>query len=150
MKPQSIPCTKCNQITKHQPKLDAVKTGHMVCKKCSKMNPIPTATDTPDRWMLIALPDNGYKVFASWAGGYLSGDSWKLNSGIKQVIQDETHYYIVGYSGSIYKCRKESYGTATSYTEGVLHNIISKSAGLASIVKLDDLKDLELFQENLD
>ena len=39
----------------------------------------------PDRWCVIRIPNNRetvYKVFASWSGGYIGGDSWKLNSGI--------------------------------------------------------------------
>lgn len=64
---------------------------------------------TPDRWALLKLPDNNYKVFATWDGGYLNPFNWRINSGIKSVEQDKEYYYFEGYSGSVYKCKKDSY-----------------------------------------
>ena len=38
----------------------------------------------PDNWIIVELPNNtGYKILAGWSGGYLHGNSWRLNSGIK-------------------------------------------------------------------
>jgi hypothetical protein len=70
-------------------------------------------TYTPDRWVLIkfSTPDwNGYKVLAGWNGSYLEGRRWKLNSGITKVEEDNLFYYFHGYSGSVYRCDKFSYG----------------------------------------
>ena len=61
-------------------------------------------SEVPDRWVIFKLPNNYYKVFGTWAGGYLDGDRWKLNSGISKVEQDENFYYFIGFSGSCYKC----------------------------------------------
>jgi hypothetical protein len=88
-------------------------------------------SETPDRWVVVKI-DNKldtpfYKVFATWAGGYLDGDRWKLNSGIKSVESDEDYYYFIGHSGSCYKCHKKGYGTATSYGEGVLQDMIENA-----------------------
>ena len=63
----------------------------------------------PYRWVLLKLPDNNYKVFATWEGGYLNAFDWRINSGIKSVEQDKEYYYFEGYSGSVYKCKKDSY-----------------------------------------
>lgn len=63
----------------------------------------------PDRWVVLKLPA-GYKVLAGWSGGYLDGDSWRLNSGIKDVGVEAEHYLFYGYSGSIYRCHRDSYG----------------------------------------
>jgi hypothetical protein len=92
-------------------------------------------TEAPDKWVVLELPDNNYKVFGTWAGGYLDGDRWQLNSGIKGVEQDEDYYYFIGFSGSCYKCKKKSYGFATSYGEGVLNNLLKAADGKIKLLK---------------
>ena len=88
-------------------------------------------SETPDKWVVVKIDNNldtpFYKVFATWAGGYLDGDRWKLNSGIKSVESDEDYYYFIGHSGSCYKCHKKGYGTASSYGEGVLMDMIKNA-----------------------
>jgi len=62
---------------------------------------------TPDNWVKIKLPDiNEHKIVAGWSGGYLDGDSWKINSGIKKEEEHEDYIDYIGYSGSIYRCYK--------------------------------------------
>lgn len=69
---------------------------------------------SPNKWVVVKIEvDNKfpvYKVVAGFAGGYLYGDSWKLNSGIVKVEEDKDSFYFHGYSGSVYRCFKESYG----------------------------------------
>lgn len=79
---------------------------------------------SPDNWVVIFLngDDPHYRVLVGWSGGYLTGDSWRMNSGITRVekttetfnINDRTHvaeyYNFYGSSGSCYKCNKEAYG----------------------------------------
>jgi len=67
---------------------------------------------TPDNWVIIQVkgPDPHYKVLAGWSGGYLEGTSWRWNSGITKVEETDTHFLFHGYSGSCYKCHKQSYG----------------------------------------
>ena len=40
-------------------------------------------TETPESWVMLKITIDGqepyYKVFGSWAGGYLNGDHWQLN-----------------------------------------------------------------------
>ena len=45
---------------------------------------------TPDGWMIVKITGTNphYRVFGSWRGGYLSGDSWRMNSGIISVKED--------------------------------------------------------------
>jgi len=83
-------------------------------------------TEIPERWVILKLPNNVYKVFGTWAGGYLGSDRWKLNSGIEKIELDEEFYYFIGFSGNCYKCHKKGYGTATSYGLGVLNKIIEQ------------------------
>lgn len=92
-------------------------------------------SETPDKWVILKLPNDYYKVFGTWAGGYLDGDRWKLNSGIEKVEQDDDYYYFIGFSGSCYKCHKNSYGTATSYGQGVLNKILETSAGQIELME---------------
>lgn len=66
----------------------------------------------PDNWVVIFLngDDPHYRILAGWSGGYLSGDSWRLNSGITRVEENDRSYYFYGSSGSCYVCGKQSYG----------------------------------------
>ena len=43
----------------------------------------------PDNWVVIKLKgdDPHYRVLAGCSGGYLDGDSWRMNSGI--VLAEE-------------------------------------------------------------
>jgi len=92
---------------------------------------------TPQRWVVLKLPNKHYKVFATWGGGYLSGDSWRLNSGISKVEQDKDFYYFYGFSGSCYRCHKKGYGTATSYGLNVLNQLTKRK----SVRLMKDRKD---------
>lgn len=85
----------------------------------------------PDRWVIVKLqPTDGsahhYRVFGTWGGGYLHGQSWKLNSGIESAILEDDYFYFAGHSGSVYKCHKGSYGYF-SYGMSVLSNMIEGS-----------------------
>jgi hypothetical protein len=91
-------------------------------------------SETPDRWVILKLPEDNYKVFGTWAGGYLDGDRWKANSGIVSVEEDEENYYFKGYSGSCYKCHKKSYGTMTSFGTTILDSIIDKAEGKIQVM----------------
>ena len=83
----------------------------------------------PDKWVVVKIIGKDtppvHKVFACWYGGYLDGDSWKLNSGITAVKENGDYYFFDGSSGSCYACRKGSYGT-NLYGQGVLNNLIDK------------------------
>ena len=83
----------------------------------------------PDKWVVVkitAADDEVFKVFASWRGGYLGSDSWQMNSGIVGVRQEGNNFLFDGYSGSVYSCGKEAYGT-TMYGFSVLHGMMAKA-----------------------
>lgn len=65
----------------------------------------------PDNWVVIKFKgdDPHYRILAGWSGGYLDGDSWKINSGIIRVEEYEHYLYFYGSSGSCYQCHKEAY-----------------------------------------
>jgi len=85
----------------------------------------------PDKWVVVKITGNDlppvYKVFACWAGGYLDGDSWKLNSGITKVTEKTDYFFFDGASGSVYACRTGMYG-CTGYGYSVLHDLIKRAA----------------------
>jgi hypothetical protein len=80
----------------------------------------------PDKWIVVKMgvTDPIYKVFATWYGGYLDGDSWRFNSGITEVQMDGDYINFFGSSGSCYKCNKKSYGV-TSYGQRILESIMN-------------------------
>jgi len=99
-------------------------------------------SETPERWVILEIKYNDeifYKVFATWAGGYLGSDSYRVNSGIAKIEQDDDYYYFIGFSDSCYKCRKKAYGVITLYGKGVLAEILEKGAG--KIIVLEDRED---------
>lgn len=66
---------------------------------------------TCDNWVVIKFKgkDPHYRVLVGTSGGYLDGDSWRMNSGIVRVEEDKDYFYFYGYSGSSYVCRKTAY-----------------------------------------
>lgn len=83
---------------------------------------------TPDRWVLLKICTGEqcvYKVLAGWSGGYLYGDSWKLNSGCTKIEDDGQCYLFYGYSGSVYRCHKSSYGL-TVMSSGILSSFMDE------------------------
>jgi hypothetical protein len=66
---------------------------------------------TPDNWVIFKLKgdDPHYRVLGGWSGGYLDGDSWRMNSGIIRVDDADGHWLFYGSSGSVYRCNKRSF-----------------------------------------
>lgn len=71
----------------------------------------------PDSWVVVKM-DSGYKILAGWSGGYTTGDSWRINSGITEVEKDGDYYLFHGFSGSVYRCHKDGYSIRLS-TAGI-------------------------------
>ena len=68
-------------------------------------------TYNPDNWVVVKNPTDGHmRVLAGWSGGYMQGDSWRMNSGITKCEEAEDTSKINGSSGSVYSCNKSSYG----------------------------------------
>jgi len=78
---------------------------------------------TPDNWVVIKFTQQMksgntgygrtekvfYNVLGGWSGGYLDGDSWRLNSGIVDVEETTDSFIFIGGSGSRYICDKSQY-----------------------------------------
>lgn len=76
---------------------------------------------TPDRWLVLKITGENphYKIFASWAGSYLQGDSWRLNSGVIKAVEYKEFFLVYGHSGSAYRCYKRAYGITGLSARGV-------------------------------
>jgi len=97
--------------------------------------------EQPNRWVVIKVSQEGvddiYKVFATWMGGYLGGDAWRMNSGIAGVEEDDNHYIFNGYSGSQYKCQKGAYGMS-GYSGGILANLTASAKEVGAEITILD------------
>jgi hypothetical protein len=83
---------------------------------------------SPDRWVVVKITtpkEHLYKVFACWHGGYNGSESWKMNSGITRASLVDDRWEFDGYSGSVYSCHREAYGT-NGYGGRVLQNFIDQ------------------------
>ena len=86
----------------------------------------------PDGWVVVKVVTSDktfYRVFGSWRGGYLDGDYWRMNSGITgcYMEKDGDYYYFTGYSGSTYRCHKDSYDRISAYNNSVLGDYIRRA-----------------------
>jgi hypothetical protein len=90
---------------------------------------------TPDRWLIIKIKGDNphYRVFGSWYGGYLGSDSWRMNSGITNVTEEDGCYLFEGTSGSTYRCHKEGYGIS-GYGQGVLDGMMRDKPDLIEVL----------------
>lgn len=83
-------------------------------------------TYEPDRWVIIKIDHNDetfYRVFATWSGSYLHGQSWRMGTKIKSVTQEGDYLLFHNESGSVYMCHTEAYGSC-GYGASVLSNMI--------------------------
>ena len=84
----------------------------------------------PDNWVVLKIKEGKgtfpfYKVLAGWSGGYLDGDSWRMNSGITLVFDREDEIHFHGESGSLYRCPKGAYGLRMS-TAGIYDRLMKQ------------------------
>lgn len=93
----------------------------------------------PDRWVVVKITSPNkkyhYRVFASWYGGYLSSDSWQMNSGIVSVDEENDHLNFNGASGSIYSCNKNCYGT-TTWGYNALKSYVNDAASAGASIEI--------------
>ena len=92
----------------------------------------------PDRWVIVKIvtaTECLYKVFATWSGGYGGSDSWKMNSGITQANLVDDRWEFAGYSGSVYSCHREGYGT-NGYGGSVLQGFINQMPGQGATMEI--------------
>ena len=100
---------------------------------------------TPDAWVIVRLSGKGEvvdKVFGGWYGGYLHGDSWRLNSGITEVKDRGDNYEFVGSSGSSYTCFKDS-ERMTGYMASTFALLEARAIELGGSIKRITVEELD-------
>lgn len=87
----------------------------------------------PHKWVVLKIQsaeETFYKVLGSWHGGYLYGDSWRLNSGICKAEKADGCTIFHGYSGSRYLVHDNNYGTHLE-SEGVIQQMQQAGNGVS-------------------
>lgn len=108
----------------------------------------------PDTWVLVQLQSEEYgkvnKVLAGWYGGFTSGDSWKLSSGIESARVEGDYLVMPQSSGSEYRCHLGA-ERFSGMTQSIYQSLLQKSAEdngftvklLTSHELLEELKNVE-------
>jgi hypothetical protein len=104
------------------------------------------STYTPDKWVIVRITSKEHppidKVIGSWYGNFTGGDSWRMNSGISTVVENEDSYDIIGYSGSVYYCKKGCAGMS-AYTEMVMNNMATQlEEGGLGMMRVIDISEV--------
>ena len=99
----------------------------------------------PDSWVVLKVKAGKgtfpfYKVLAGWSGGYLDGDSWRMNSGITEVKEDGDYYEFYGSSGSCYRCHKEQYQLRMN-NAGVYDHLVNTQQFKGQVQMMDEDTD---------
>lgn len=87
----------------------------------------------PQGWVILKFStpaDTFYKIFSSWRGGYLDGDSWRLSSGSINLptLSECGNYWIWEQeSGSCYHLPVNGEDGYSHFTGQVLGNILIQS-----------------------
>ena len=79
----------------------------------------------PDSWVVVKYgmqEHDVHRLIAGWSGGYLDGDSWRMNSGITRVEDAEDCWRFYGESGSCYVVHKDGYAMRMSMS-GIYNRI---------------------------
>ena len=101
---------------------------------------------TPDAWLVIDCKTH-YRILGTWSGGYLDGDSWRLNSGVEEVIISNDYYLFKGYSGSIYKCHKNGRGLVGAYNSYILTQLEEKGCSVVGEMTPEELLEFDWNKE---
>lgn len=104
------------------------------------------STYVPDKWALAVVDFDGetyYRVLGSWYGGYTTGDSWKLSSGVleNQITIDEDGSFVSPQSsGSCYILGQSNYGMS-GYTANIANNFVREAEDSKGYLKFTVLSE---------
>lgn len=104
---------------------------------------------TPDKYTILEMKYKDeiiYKVFGTWAGGYLGSDNWRLNSGIERAVIDGDSVSFVGSSGSEYQCYIPAEGVTGAYNMSELDSFLRREPDRVRVVTLQECIDNNYFE----
>lgn len=118
------------------------------CKECFMQNHFHkmgcskryVASDLkPDAYQFILITPKDsdqsiIKLFSVWVGGYSGTDSWRLNSGVKDIEICPNHVRVYGYSGSCY-CIHKVQVHMSAYGSNVLSGIVEQAATVGATIE---------------
>jgi len=102
----------------------------------------------PDKYVIVRITDikTGevhHRVLGSWFGGYLSGDSYRLNSGIEKYERTgDGRIRFYGGSGSLYEVDEKIYGMsihAQSWLAGIAEH--NKDDVTVEVITLEEFEE---------
>ena len=102
----------------------------------------------PDKYVMVRITDKKtdeihYRVLGSWYGGYLDGDSYRLNSGVEKYERtDDSKIRFYGGSGSLYEVDEKMYGMsihAQSWLAQIAEN--SKDDVTVEVITLEEFEE---------
>ena len=98
----------------------------------------------PDLWEIVKITSpkgDYYRVLGSWYGGFAGSNSWRMSSGITEIIDHDNHYEVLNESGSTYICRKHDRGMSGYTTSIYAQYKESARDGMdIDIVEIDEVK----------
>lgn len=103
---------------------------------------------TPDKWVVLKITEIStnsviYKILSGWSGGYLSGDSWRLSSGITEIVEDRGTLLITNESGSKYFCYEGTEGV-NLMSAGILDKLRKSTKHIIDVVPFNGVCLLDL------
>lgn len=94
----------------------------------------------PGKWEIVKINGKGfigYKILGDWSSDYLMTSSWRMSSGIVEVIERGDFLEFVNVTGSVYKCHKNTKGFGFA-TVSVFEDL--QKVGDVEIITLEQLK----------
>lgn len=94
----------------------------------------------PDSWSVLEIKTEDqtiHKIIVGFVGGYLYGDSWRINSGIVSIEETDKLYIVHGVSKSVYLLSKHCEGVR-GYAAIIAASLLTPSEG----VKVVQMKDI--------
>lgn len=93
----------------------------------------------PDAYQFIRITSKDddqsiIKLFSVWVGGYSGTDSWRLNSGVKDIEICPNHVRVYGYSGSCY-CIHKVQVSMSGYGSRVLSGLVEQAATVGATIE---------------
>ncbi len=87
------------------------------------------------RWVVIYVnsDDPHYRLFMTFGGSFVYGDSWRMNSGIVRVEKDGENLVFHGSSGSQYSVHPDGYGIS-AYGAGILQGYNDQIEGVMTVL----------------
>ena len=97
----------------------------------------------PDSFRVLLINNSLVKIYVCWSGSYINSDCYRINSGTLDIVEKECHYLVYGFSGSVYKLRKNA-GHMNTYCQGVLNQILENE----QIKEISIQEAIEFLKEN--